>query len=351
MLARVTDTLAVNSLETARLTELVGGYQLSQIVSCMARLGIATYVADGKSSTAELAQLTGAKPESLSRFLRATASLGLLEQVGQDRFALTPMGAWLHGSKDGPSMREFAIGLSGSALTRTFEYLTEAVMSGQPVVNTALGSSLYEYLAAHPDEAGHFARAMGEMADGSARQIVAQYDVSPFTRIVDVGGSYGVVLRRLLEAAPRATGVLFDRPDVVARARHAFDGTDLSARIELVGGDFLNEVPHGGDLYVLREVLHNWHDEKARRILENCHRAALPGSRLLLGEVVLPDQADATTALAFQLDLIALVAFGGKERTRDEWTHLLASAGYRLQDVRAVPSLSQPWSLLVAERL
>jgi SAM-dependent methyltransferase len=236
-------------------------------------------------------------------------------------------------------------------LTRTFEHLTEAVITGQPVVERALGTSLYKYLAVHPDEASHFARAMGEMSDGSARQIVAEYDVSSFTRIVDVGGSYGVVLRRLLEAAPRATGVLFDRPEVVERARHAFDGTDLAARVELVGGDFLHEVPRGGDLYVLREVLHNWDDLHARRILENCHRVAVRGSKLLVGEVVLPCEADTTTALAFQLDLIALVAFGGKERTRDEWTQLLASAGYRLADVRPVPSLSQPWSLLVADRL
>src|SRR5262249_16332060 len=156
MLARMTDTLTVNSQETARLTELVGGYQLSQIVACMARLDIATHVADGKSSTAELAQLTGAKSESLSRFLPAAAGLGLLEQVGQDRFGLTPLGALLQRGNHSSSMREFAIGLSGTALTRTYEHLTEAVMSGQPVVQTALGSNLYAYLAAHPEEAGHF---------------------------------------------------------------------------------------------------------------------------------------------------------------------------------------------------
>ena len=102
---------------------------------------------------------------------------------------------------------------------------------------------------------------------------------------------------------------------------------------------------------MLREVLHNWDDARARRILENCHRAALPGSKLLVGEVVLPDRADATSQLEFQLDLIALVAFGGKERTRDEYADLLASAGYSLRDVQPVPSLSQPWSLLVADRL
>jgi hypothetical protein len=355
MLVIVTDSLALSSQaeeqQTARLTELVGGYQLSQVVACMARLDIATYIADGKCSTQELAQVTGAKPQSLRRFLRAVAALGLLEDVGPDRFKLTPLGSWLRHGNGSPSMREFAIGLSGAALTRTFERLTDAVITGEPAVEAALGTSLYEYLGAHPEEAGHFAGAMGEMSDGSARQIAAQYDVSSFTRIVDVGGSHGVVLRRLLEAAPGASGVLFDRPDVVARAQHMLNGSELATRIEFVGGSFLEEVPGGGDLYVLREVLHNWDDAHALRILENCHRAAMPASKLLVGEVVLPSEVDATAQLAFQLDLIALVAFGGRERTRDEYADLFATAGYRLQDVRPVPSLAQPWSLLVAERL
>jgi hypothetical protein len=90
---------------------------------------------------------------------------------------------------------------------------------------------------------------------------------------------------------------------------------------------------------VLREVLHNWDDEHARHVLQNCHRAARSGSKLLVGEVVLPREPDASMALAFQLDLIALVAFSGIERTCDEWTRLLASAGYWLEDVRpgAIP--------------
>jgi hypothetical protein len=113
---------------TARLTELVGGYQLAQIVACMARLDIATHIADGTCSSAELARLTGAHPDSLRRFLRAAAGLGLLDELSQDRFGLTPLGAWLRRRNDGPPMREFAIGLSGTALTRSFEHLTEAVL-------------------------------------------------------------------------------------------------------------------------------------------------------------------------------------------------------------------------------
>jgi SAM-dependent methyltransferase len=336
---------------TSRLTELVGGYQQAQIVACMARLDIATHIAGGASSSTELATSTGANVESLRRFLRAAAGIGLLEEIATDRFQLTPLGAWLHRSNQSPSMREFAIGLSGPALTRTFEHLTDAVMTGTPVAEVALGMSLYDYLGTHPDEAAHFAGAMSELSDGSARQVVQSFDLSPFHRIVDVGGSYGTVLHRLLEAAPEASGVLFDRPDVIARAQQTIERNGLAERINLVGGDFFTSVPAGGDLYVLRTILHNWDDERAALILDNCHRAALPGSRLLVIEVMLPARADGTTWLPFALDLIALVGFGGKERTRTEYAELLSSAGWQLRDVRPAPSLAHPWSVLVAERM
>jgi hypothetical protein len=333
----------------ARLTELVGGYQLSQIVACMAGLDIPTHIATGAASTGQLASCTGAHPPALRRLLRAAAGIGLLEEVADDRFRLTPLGSCLLRREDGTSMREFAIGLSGPALTRTFEHLTQAVMSGEPAAEMALGSSFYDYLGTRPEEVAHFAGAMGDLSAGSARQIVANFDVSSFTRIVDVGGSYGAVLRSLLEAAPNATGVLFDRPEVIARAQQAFAGSSLVNRVEFVGGDFFDEVPAGGDLYVLREILHNWDDGLALRILENCHRAASRASQLLLVEVVLPARPTPNTSLAFMLDVIALVAFGGKERTRREFGELLTNAGYQLRDVRPAAALAHPWSLLIAD--
>jgi hypothetical protein len=354
-IGRVTNALELSSQTgehlVARLTELVGGYQLAQIVACMARLDVATHITAGASSSTELASLTGAHAESLRRFLRAASGVGLLEEIGSDRFALTPLGAWLGRRDDGSSMREFAIGLSGTALTRTFEHLTEAVMTGQPVVERALGTSMYAYLAAHPDEAAHFAGAMGDLSAGSAREIAAHFDASQFTRIVDVGGSYGTVLHHMLQAAPRASGVLFDRPEVIARAQLAFRGNGMSERVEFVGGDFFQAVPAGGDLYVLREILHNWDDGEAVRILQNCHAAALPRSCLLAVEMVLPERADRSTWLSFTQDLLALIVFGGKERTRAEFGELFATAGYRLLQVLPAPALSHPWSLLVAERL
>jgi hypothetical protein len=62
----------------------------------------------------------------------------------------------------------------------------------------------------------------------------------------------------LLRANPAAKGVLFDRPNVIAEARHVIHGLGLNERVELVEGDFFEEVPAGADLYLLKWILHDW---------------------------------------------------------------------------------------------
>jgi O-methyltransferase domain len=98
---------------------------------------------------------------------------------------------------------------------------------------------------------------MGNVSTMVALEAAACYDVSRFARIVDIGGSPGVLLAALLAAA-HATGVLFDRPEVIIEARPVISAQGLAEGVELVGGDFFTEVPPCGDLYVLKSVLHDW---------------------------------------------------------------------------------------------
>jgi hypothetical protein len=107
-------------------------------------------------------------------------------------------------------------------------------------------------------------------------------------------------------------------------------------------------MPSGGDLYILRTVLHNWDDRHAACILANCARAAAPSSVLLVMEALLPERADAS--VAFTLDMTALVAFGGRERTRGEYDQLLTQAGFRLEHVTPATANALPWSVMVSRR-
>jgi hypothetical protein len=87
-------------------------------------------------------------------------------------------------------------------------------------------------------------------------------------------------------------------------------------------------VPGGADCYRLANVLHDWDDRRAIRILENCRLAMASGGRVLITEGLIPDdQARAIPALLSDLNM--LVVTGGQERTNTEYVRLLAAAGLR----------------------
>jgi hypothetical protein len=176
--------------------------------------------------------------------------------------------------------------------------------------------------------------------------VIETYDFSGLDRLVDVGGGRGVLLESVVASAPgMTTGVLFDLPPVIAEAEARLAGTEIAARLELVGGDFFAEVPSGADAYLLSRVLHDWDDEAAHRILATCRAAMASGSRLVIADVVLPASA-ADNPHAIRMDLLMLLLLGGHERTEDAFRRLLAGAGFELTRVLGT---SSPSGLAVLE--
>ena len=103
----------------------------------------------------------------------------------------------------------------------------------------------------------------------------------------------------------------------------------MADRCDFVGGNFFERVPEGGDVYVLRNIIHDWEDDQAVAILTNCRRAMGTGARVLLVErYVAEDPHEALQVL--HADLEMLVNVGGRERTTDEYATLLARSGLRL---------------------
>ena len=117
----------------------------------------------------------------------------------------------------------------------------------------------------------------------------------------------------------------------------------VADRCALAPGDFFAAVPAGGDVYVLKSILHNWGDAHARAILEHCRDAMPRGARLLVIERVVPDGGGASDAKLFDINM--LVVLGGLERTIDEYRGLLGEAGFALSRVVATDS---PLSILEA---
>lgn len=324
------------------------GNQASAVLATAARLGIADHVADGPKTVGELAERTGANPESLLRFMRAAAAFGLCEIVDSKTFGPTPMSECL---RVGPnSLQGFALGMGQPGHLRPFEHLFTGVMENRSVARDALGMEMWEYYDTHPETQATLTAHLDEVTAMVAPLVAANYDLSPYRRIVDVGGNQGHFLSAILNAAPQATGVLFDRPEVMDAARATITERGLADRVEFVGGDFRESVPEGGDLYLLKGIMHDWDNEPAGRILANCHRAAQPGSSLLSLEGIVRDEPP-LEQMVHLIDLAMLLLVGGRERTRAEFDELFGGAGYHIEQVIPLPALPYfPYHIIEAKR-
>ncbi|GAA1027947.1 methyltransferase [Virgisporangium ochraceum] len=324
------------------------GYQTTALVFVMTKLGIADHIAEGPVSSAELARLTGAHPESLLRFLRAAAAFGLCQLVDSDSFGPSPLSMCLQtGAR---SLQGFALGMGQAGHLRPFEHLYTGVMENRSVAVDALGMPMWEYYDAHPETKSTLTAHLDEVTAMVAPLVAQNFDLSRFKRIVDVGSNQGHFLSAILEAAPHATGVLFDRPEVMDEARATMEERGLLDRVELIGGDFREEVPSGGDLYLLKGIMHDWDNEPAGRILANCHRAAQPGSSILSLEGIVRDEPP-LDPMVHLIDLAMLLLVGGRERTRKEFDALFGGAGYRIESVVPLPMLAYfPYHIIEARR-
>jgi hypothetical protein len=316
--------------------QMIHGRNVSRAISVAAELGIADALKDAPKHVEELAAATSTHAPSLYRMLRALASAGIFAEIGNRQFSLTPLAACLRG--DAPdSIRNLARWYGVPLILRGWEELLHSVKTGETGIKRALGvADSFAYMSEHPDEEQIFHACMTEISRKNTPGIVGAYDFGRFRKIVDVGGSHGLLLSAILRRYPGPRGVVFDLPRVVEGTRRAIAADGLAERCEAVAGNFFESVPTGADAYVLKQVIHDWDDAPAVAILRNVRQAIQPEGRLLLIEFVIPPGNEPSLSKFFDLDM--LVVAGGRERTEIEYRDLFAAAGLALTAIHPTAS-------------
>nr|WP_242660294.1 acetylserotonin O-methyltransferase [Mycobacterium mantenii] len=326
----------------AAMMELILNAWVAQAITSAADLGVADVLADGPLSGDQLAERVGADADALRRLMRALIGIGIFHQRGDGRYALTPLAETLR--TDAPvSMAGMARWVGSPQHREHWSQLTDAIRTGYPVVPELRGKPVFEYLADEAELGGIFNSAMTNVSEFATVPLTAAYDFSAFDTIVDIGGGHGRLLAAILETAPNSRGVLFDLPEVVAGAPELFRKYGVDDRVRIEEGSFFDYAPKGGDAYVLKNVIHDWPEEDAVRILKNVRTAARTGARLLLCEFVIP--VHHRDFHGKWVDIEMLVVAGARERTADEYGVLFDQAGFQLN--RVVDTVS-PLSIVEA---
>ncbi len=319
----------------AQLIQMSSGYWVSKVIYAAAKLGLADHLAAAPQTAAELAGPTHTHAPSLHRLMRTLASLGLLTENAEQRFALTPLGAALRSGAPG-SARASVLAFGSPWMVNAFEQIMYSLETGGVGFDKAFGMPFFNYLGQQPEAASLFSETMVSFHGAEPAAVAAAYDFSGYETVVDVGGATGNMLAAILNRYPEPHGLLFDLPHVVVDAPALLKQHGVEQRVSIEAGDFFKTVPAGGDVYLLSHIIHDWSEAQCLSILDNCRTAMQPNSRLLIVEMVLPT--GDTPHPGKMLDMVMLLVAGGQERTEAEYAALLAKAGFRM--VRVVPTES-----------
>jgi demethylspheroidene O-methyltransferase len=308
------------------LFDLCAGFVYSQVLLACVRLDLFDILAAGPLDLATLASRLQLSPDAARRLLEAAVSLDLVSRRSGGRYGLGAHGAALRANPGIAAMVEH------HALVYRDLADPVALLRGTRDA-TGLGGYWPYSRADDPrgltaEQVAGYSQLMSASQPLVAGEILDAYPLDSHKCLLDVGGGEGTFLRHVADRAPHLRLMLFDLPQVAARATMRFAESGLGARATAYGGDFRRgPLPAGADIVSLVRVLHDHDDESVLAILRSV-RAALPaGGRVLIGEPM-AQAAGAKTVGAAYFGFYLLAMGQGRARTVAELGALLKATGF-----------------------
>ena len=337
---RVADRVGPSDLSVF---ELSFGFAFSRMLGTVAELGVADHL-DRPRTAEDLAAALEVDADALHRVLRALALRGVVRLDRRGRFSLTRRGRLLR--SDHPrSVRPWVRYLMLDSTQAAWAALTDTVRTGEPSFPRVHGRSVWAHFAEHPEEERLFAASMRRVTEFDLPAIAGGYPWPEQGTVCDVAGGAGTLLAGILRARPDLRGVLVDAPGVLAEAEDHLAAAGVRERVELSAGDLFAGFGATADVYMLKDVLHDWDDERCAEILRAVRATMAPDARVVLVETLQePDVPDPIASLA---DVQMLTQCdGGRQRSVAELHALLRDAGLRPGEVRrtAGPALVEAYA-------
>jgi len=264
---------------------------------------------------------------SVSQILSETTVKGGDGQA-ERRYCLAPIGRFLVEDAAAGSLVTLLQLSQTTAMLSMWGHLDAAILDDtlSPFARSQGGISLWDYSQSNREFGKLLHKGMADYSRlylGAILEVYRGFDEVKV--LVDAGGGLGASLQQITRRHPHIKGVNFDQP-------HVIETCPKIPGVELMSGDFLESVPAVGDAILMKNILHDWNDEKCLQILHNCYQA-LPGhGKLILLENVLPESSafQGGDGATFTQDLIMLGAFGSdaRERTEGDLRKLAMGAGF-----------------------
>ena len=323
--------------DLSEITRCIYGNWVSQVTYVFAELGIADHLKNGPKNIDQLAEDCGVIAKYLKRMLRCVFELGHLTYDEKTQlYHLTPRGELL--TSDHPYSKREEARLNG-AYYRYIPWgnLLNILKNGmsEEYSPTYKNGSL-DFLKDKPDLLNTFHSALSRKSKAEDYKLIKDYDFSSFTRVMDIGSGKGSFVKKILEHNPHLDGCMFDLEATFTEDVEP----EFQGRLIQKHGSFFDFIPDWADVYTMKNVIHNWPEDKAIHLLTNVRKAMQSTEgcdvdpsqkRLLIVENLLTDNDE--HRIANWMDVNFMVIIDGAERTQEGYRELGAQCGLELESV------------------
>ncbi len=254
------------------------GIARTQVLGTIAELGVADVLDEGPMTAAELAARLDVDADALHRVLRAGAVDRIVKLDRRGRFRLTRVGRALRSDRP-TSGAAWARVVAMPATGAAWGDLAESVRTGRSAFPRVHGASVWDWFTAHPEQERLFAAAMRSVTELEAPGLAAASIWPEQGTVCDVAGGAGTLLAAILEKRPGLRGVLVEAPGVLTEAERYLAGRGLGDRVELKQGDLFGELRVDAEVFVLKNILHDWDDAASAKVLAGVRASMAPGTR------------------------------------------------------------------------
>ena len=294
-------------------------FMQSRVILTAAELDLFTHLEQKPSNADEIADRLGLDQKALTRLLDCLVIFGLIEKE-RGPYCNTEEGALL--SANHPES-VLPMVLHMNHLWNTWSGLTERVRKGQdPQTKPGLKFDEKSMKA--------FIGAMHIAAKSLSLEIADSIDLTPFQKLLDVGGASGTYTIAFLRRNPEMKAIIFDMKEVIPLAQERLQEEGLLDRVELVDGDFYqDELPKGCDLALLSAIIHQNSLNENFNLFQKVHRALNPGGVILIRDHIMEEsRTKPPSGAIFALNMLVNTR-GGDTYTFIEVKNTLEKAGFK----------------------
>ena len=293
-------------------------------VNAACELSIFDKIFNGQNSSEKLIHSNNWDIKTLMNLLDFLIYDGYLI-LNNENYTLTEKGNLLR--EENPDGLYYAcLNWSGEHLL-AWQNLKYSIQTGKSSFEQIYHKSYFDYLNDQPEKLYKYHKAMFEYARDDYKELPMIIDFSIHNSIIDVGGGYGAAISLIKDKYPTISCLLFDLEKVIEQV--------VIENIEVVCGDFFNEIPKFADAIILSRVLHDWNDEKAMIILQNCFNALPANGTLYIIE-------NCTDKIPTNLSLLSLnmtAMCQSYERSSIEYKELCEAKGFSFKEAKQLNQL------------